>query len=1006
MSNAAHDDDAERRDASSGVPASKPPPEDGRADGLDVLLDSWVSRYCPECNSHYHTSEGACPKDGVPLRDLSVDFTSDDGAGFPDGDGSPNTTTPPPHLHDLPAVERLPEVFGDKWIRVLERGRGSFGRFFAGEHRILHMQVGIKVLRRRFTTSSATRRLFYQEAMRLSRLDHPNVVKVLDYGEEGEQPYLVMEYLTGTPLHRHLDKGTLSLDDKVEIMCQTAAALVAAHRGIDGKGPLVHLDLKPEHIFVEKTDGSWHVKVIDFGIAEIVAAHDTTEVPGSPPAPRHYAGTLPYMAPERWRGVIDPRCDIYSLGVVLYELIAGTKPFEAASPDAWRKAHETAQPRPPGSRQHHARTSALRELDHIALWCLEKDPAMRPQSAEVLAAALKRWQARPRKSLARRLAGAAVIPSLIAILAAGVLYWAPWEKIAMPLAVKCITDTRGVEIVASVPGFDRDGSEACLSLSAKGRTCSIRLGVVANGVIRGWTPTGEELTQKLKVNVPEEVRARIVVRGRFGRTMESDDFGIPADCRPPRITHINGIAYRQGDKVPMLVAPGNLGESEVTITADEMLGSACRLNQCIAELSEDELTARFKVSLANETFSIMLFDAAGNGPSEYRVPVSWEHGFPKYPDLGRFEVEGAGSTADRPLHGLGCPSQKETDTVTFNYKIDYPFAHTVAIEPSFLTRAQELRPSEGSFTLTIGQLAKSLADDASSMEVTLVVKDVLYERLKQPQGPWTKRSRVFFDPPFPSAPVAIQPEDRAAVRDDEVTLRIDAKDPAIASILVDRTPAQLEGDSYARRVRIAPTGVTTVTVELVRKCGATQTYSRRYRRMPMDRRTYAFALDESRRIEFDYFTYKDPDNGQDEQVWVLQGEAWGRFLGAFCPEAARDGFSVKEAKAAARLLTDKLRAKGLLPADGHPAQLPIERELKALWQAKRLPATRFEWVAGQGERLYLAEKTGAESFRLCDAYERERANIATFRVLINDRGGRGLSPKDAIEVLPADGGAK
>src|SRR4029450_2230602 len=93
--------------------------------------------------------------------------------------------------------------------------------------------------------------------------------------------------------------------------------------------PLVHLDLKPEHIFLEKIHGRWHIKVIDFGIAEIAAAPaDSATANGAGKKRKGLAGTLPYMAPERWKGAVDPRCDLYSLGVVLYEIVAGRKPFD------------------------------------------------------------------------------------------------------------------------------------------------------------------------------------------------------------------------------------------------------------------------------------------------------------------------------------------------------------------------------------------------------------------------------------------------------------------------------------------------------------------------------------------------------------------------------------------------------------------------------------------------------------------------------------------------------
>jgi serine/threonine-protein kinase len=203
-----------------------------------------------------------------------------------------------------------------------------------------------------------------------------------------------MEFLQGKPLDRCLAEGEIGLRDAVDVVRQVATALVAAHGGDHTGRPLVHLDLKPEHVFLERVQDRWHAKVIDFGIAEIVAA---TSDAGSTPEdthPRRIAGTLPYMAPERWKGVVDPRCDIYSLGVILYEVAAGRKPFVAKDPERLRLDHETKVPVPP-SRLGPERTRAARALDGIVLGCLEKDPGARPRSAAALAESLERWIERP-----------------------------------------------------------------------------------------------------------------------------------------------------------------------------------------------------------------------------------------------------------------------------------------------------------------------------------------------------------------------------------------------------------------------------------------------------------------------------------------------------------------------------------------------------------------------------------------------------------------------------------
>ncbi len=1013
MSDAVHDHEAHRRDAERGASAPGPPSAGGATDGLDALLDSWVSRYCPECSSRYATSADSCPKDGTHLRDLSIDFTSDASATPPGTD----TTTPPPPPSHRPDDRPLPEVFGDKWVLVLERGGGSFGRFFAGEHKILGMQVGIKLLRRRFTASSATRRLFHQEAMRLSRLDHPNIVKILDYGEEGEQPYLVMEYLSGKPLHRFLEKDALSLDDKIEIMRQTAVALIAAHHGIGGAAPLVHLDLKPEHIFIEKIDDRWRVKVIDFGIAEIVSARDTADAAaGGEPGPRHYAGTLPYMAPERWRGVIDPRCDIYSMGVILYELIAGGKPFEAASRDAWRSAHETAAPPPPSVRRQGPRTSALRELDRIAMWCLEKDPARRPQRAEDLAAAFRRWQTRPRRNLARRLAGAAIVPVLVALLAAGLFFWRPWEKITVPPdAERGVGELTRVWLSASVPRFVREGSAAGLRIAPAGRDRDFEefpLGAVGpNGALRAPTPSGGEIREKLEkplLGEPllEKAVAHIFVLDRLGYTRLSDPFEIAIDCEPPQVLRINDSDIDRGGAVPLLIPLGGDGkEVSVRITAGEPLDdAACFLNQRKGTPSHDRKTMTFNVSVGAPLLDIRLADRCGNTTHTVIENLKWipEHG--KGPVIAHFEVVGPGA-AEKPLHGRNCPARlratREGAHVTFAYTIDYPRKCRIDVRP--IRPPVELAAGEGSFGIDEQELFQ-LAGERTYVDLDLSVIDDLDATLGVPD-PLTasKPCRVFFEPQLEKE---VLPADDQLTSDPAITVQVVARGPRLAQVTIDGAPVEGNGGKFAREVPVAPAGTTTVHVKIVRACGEAYEELRRYRRAPIDRTTYVFPLD-ALRLRFEFFTYTDPDTDDPEKLWVLDGDSWRGFLDAFCPAASRPGFSVEEARDAARVLTEELRRRALLPGDGSVAELPIERQVRALWQAKRLPPAGLEWVAGgQGEHLLLARKTGADSLKLENAKPSEPMRDAMFRVVIRDRDGLALSPASAIEAVRAEGGKR
>ncbi|MBI4602493.1 MAG: serine/threonine protein kinase [Planctomycetes bacterium] len=597
---------------------------------VEDLVDVLWSRYCPGCGTRRPMNETTCPTDGMELRDLSVATgalfettglfgqTGGSWATLPPlPEGQDEASHGPAALADLKAAG-LPAILGEKWQVERCLGGGSFGTFLAGHHAILGMKVGIKVLRKRFTASGGGRRLFHQEAMRLSLLHHPGIVQVLDYGEEAERPYLVMEYLNGKPLHHCLAEGGLSLEDGVEVVRQVAEALIAAHEGAGTGQPLVHLDLKPEHIFLERIGDRWHVKVIDFGIAEIAAAPTGSdpETEGAKPARRRLAGTLPYMAPERWQGVVDPRCDIYSLGIVLYEVVAGRKPFDAPDPEVMRRLHETQAPAPPSRFRPGPKTPALKELDAIVLKALEKDPADRHQTAAELARALERWQARPRLTPVQRIARAAALPAAVLALALGLVWWAPWEEVVLrskdPVAGP--SQRLVLEWVVRGAGY----SEARLEL----RRGSVRRRfpletVEEGGVIRGACPSWAELTKALDLGADlegEEVQARIEVRGLLGRSRSSEDFMIVLDSRPPRFEEVSGTDDPGSTSLRLLS-----GSSELRVRAHELLDlGRCTLTALDKSTGAKDAgdmkaaTAVFPVLLDAPVVEVGLVDLAGN----------------------------------------------------------------------------------------------------------------------------------------------------------------------------------------------------------------------------------------------------------------------------------------------------------------------------------------------------------------------------------------------------------
>jgi len=223
-------------------------------------------------------------------------------------------------LQTLPA---LGDVVDNRYLIESELGRGGMGVVFGARNVRTQADVALKWMLPRGLTRTASERhesveRFVREARAVSRVDHPNVVRVLDVGGDPEAPYLVMERLAGESLRDRLSRGLLSWDDAVAIMLPVMQGVAAAHRA-----GVVHRDLKPDNIFL----CSDVVKVLDFGVSRIGGgeAYTTLTRTGT------LLGTPAYMPLEQLRGSrdVDERTDVYALGVILFEALSGRLPFDA-----------------------------------------------------------------------------------------------------------------------------------------------------------------------------------------------------------------------------------------------------------------------------------------------------------------------------------------------------------------------------------------------------------------------------------------------------------------------------------------------------------------------------------------------------------------------------------------------------------------------------------------------------------------------------------------------------
>jgi len=201
-------------------------------------------------------------------------------------------------------------------------GGGGMGVVYKAEDTRLGRNVALKFLPEELQQDSTSRKRFLREAKSAAALDHPYICKIYEVGEEEGQSFISMEYIQGETLSQKLTEGPLSLKNALQMAVEIAEALNAAH-----KNDIVHRDLKPSNIMLT-SDG--HVKVMDFGLAKRVTPPDDQKKEITTALTREGStlGTIPYMSPEQVRGQeVDTRSDIFSFGVVLYEMLAGVNPF-------------------------------------------------------------------------------------------------------------------------------------------------------------------------------------------------------------------------------------------------------------------------------------------------------------------------------------------------------------------------------------------------------------------------------------------------------------------------------------------------------------------------------------------------------------------------------------------------------------------------------------------------------------------------------------------------------
>jgi len=288
------------------------------------------------------------------------------------------------------AARLVGKVLSERYRIESVLGEGGMGAVYLAEHVLMRKRLAVKVLHPEMTRMPEMVARFEREAMAAAHIEHPNVAAATDFGKlEDGSFFLVLEYVEGTSLRDLIAQGPLATERALHIAYQMTSGLARAHAlGI------VHRDLKPENVMLVEREGDPNfVKVLDFGIAKVPVGELAPEKPGADGAPvltqlGMVYGTPEYMAPEQALGqAVDARADIYAVGVILFEMLSGVRPFEAESKVALLGMKVTSDPPALAAKNPNARVPD--SVETLLKRMLDKEAANRFQDAREILEAIE-----------------------------------------------------------------------------------------------------------------------------------------------------------------------------------------------------------------------------------------------------------------------------------------------------------------------------------------------------------------------------------------------------------------------------------------------------------------------------------------------------------------------------------------------------------------------------------------------------------------------------------------